>query len=84
MRAGSANIMNAAKPVFDQELKDESPSLENRIHRLAEDLNDLSPDEIDQETNACEQKLNDLLDRIQTVKFARAFPIVEQLTGGKE
>ena len=83
LRADSATVRNAAKPVFDQELKEESPSLENRVQRLAKDFNDLTPDQIGEEMTACEQKLADLTDRIQSMKFTMAFPIVEQLTGGK-
>ena len=87
VRAESATVRNAAKPVFasvfDQDLKEESPSLENRVQRLAKDFDDLTPDQIGEEMTACEQKLADLTDRIQSMKFTMAFPIIEQLTGGK-
>jgi hypothetical protein len=83
VRAQSATVRNAAKPVFDQDLKEESPSLENRVQRLAKDLNDLTPDQIGEEMKVCEQQLADLTDRIQAMKFTMAFPIVEQLAGGK-
>ena len=80
---GSANVKTAAQAVFHQERKEtESPSLEDRVHNLTANVIDLSPDEIKDESDACEQKLTSLLAQVKAVKFANAFPIVTEIEGG--
>ena len=82
-KLGSANVKTAAQAVFHQERKEtESPSLEDRVRDLSAKMIDLSPDEIEEESDACEQKLNALLEQVKSVKFANAFPIVMEIEGG--
>jgi hypothetical protein len=82
-KLGSENVKVAAQAVFHQERKEtESSSLEDRVRHLSEKMIDLSPDEIEEESEACEQKLNALLSQVKSVKFAIAFPIVTEIEGG--
>ncbi|HEV7738709.1 MAG TPA: hypothetical protein VGO47_15215 [Chlamydiales bacterium] len=82
-KLGSENVKVAAQAVFHQEKKEtESPSLEDRVRDLSAKMIELSPDEIEEESDACEQKLNALLAQVRSVKFFIAFPIVAEIEGG--
>lgn len=77
----TGSIKTAAHAVFQQPSVEASSTLEGRIQALLK-ADDLSPDELKDEANACRAKVMALLDQVESVAFRSAFPVVIDLEGG--